>query len=83
MAAVALLSRQQGEFTVLLKGSAEQLLLESPRGAKEIFDLETFAMVAAVAALGGGPRGGRMLLFADNKAAACSLISYLQGFRKF
>ena len=58
MAAAASLSRPQGEFTVLRKGSAEQLLLESPRGANEIFDLETSAMVAAVAALGGGPMGG-------------------------
>ena len=74
MAAVKLSPRQLREFTVLLKGAAEQLLLESIKDTHGIFVREKFAMVAGVIALGEQLRGKRILLFLDNNAAAGGLI---------
>ena len=70
MTAVALFSRQLREFTVSLKGAAEQVLLESIKDTNEISGLGTFAMVAGVVALGEQLRGKRVILFLRDNAAA-------------
>ena len=74
MAAVALLPGRGAEFTVLLKGAAGKVKTDSLVETNEIFGLETFAMVAAVAAWGEQPRGEEMIRFVDNDAAAGALI---------
>ena len=73
MAAVALSSGSE-EVIVLLKGTAEKQLLKSLETTNEIYGLEMFAMVSAVATLGEQPRGKRILLFLDNNAASGALI---------
>ena len=53
MEAIALFSRPEGEFEVLLTGKADKVVLESLKERNEIFGLKLFAMVSAVKALGG------------------------------
>ena len=65
---------QSGEFAVLIRGAAEAELINSLRGASEISGLKMFAMVAAVAALGGQLQGKRVGLFLGNNAEAGALI---------
>ena len=62
------------EFTVLLKGAAGKVSTDSPVETNGTFGLETFAMVAAVAAWGEQSRGEEMIRFADNDSAAGALI---------
>ena len=53
MAAVASFSGQVAEFTVLLKGAAGEVLADTVVETNEIIGSETFAVAAAVLALGG------------------------------
>ena len=52
MAAASLFSRSAGDFTVVLTGNAEPLLLEGIADTDEISGLEMFAAASAVVALG-------------------------------
>ena len=81
MAAVALLPRQEIEFSVLFKGAAEKVLEDSLLETNEIFCLEMFAMVAAVVALGEQLRGKRMFPLVGSNAASGALIKAIPGFR--
>ena len=65
LAPAAFFANPSGEFTAFPKGAAEAELPCCPRDTGGISGLETFAMVAAVVALGSQLRGKRIVISPD------------------
>ena len=74
LAATASPSCHQGPLPVAQKGLADLESVELLKKPSEIYGLDLFRTVAALATLGGQLKNKRMILLSDNNAAAKAWI---------